>query len=119
MKIRNGNYLVQFVVSKPVLLEPYDGSVLLGGSMSNGFLPSGASGAQPLPPTLGAATKRNDGTFAFRFSGVTGTRYQVLTSTDLVQWEVWKEFVAESDTFEIVDDVSPVTPRRFFRVVAP
>jgi hypothetical protein len=119
LKIRNGNYRVDFVVTKPVLLEPYDGAVTLCGSESGGFVPSGDSGAAPQPPTLGAPRRQSDGTFAFRFVGSSGVRYRVLTTTNLVNWTVWKDFVAETDTLDIVDPEAAVTPHRFFKVVAP
>jgi hypothetical protein len=72
-------------------------------------------------PTLALPkpASRRDGAISMRFTGMVGERYQVLTSTDLETWELWKEFTAIADVFDIIDPDSVSTPQRFFRVVEP
>jgi hypothetical protein len=43
----------------------------------------------------------------------------VFATTDLATWDLWKDFVALADTFDIIDETAATTPHRFFKVVTP
>jgi len=98
---------------KCALFEASGGTVMLTSGVS---LP-GETGDAPV--TFGAPARQPDGTFSMHLTGAMGHRYQVLSSTDLVNWSLWKEFTAETDEFEIVDDDAVATPHRFFKVIMP
>ena len=55
----------------------------------------------------------------FHFTSLPGIRYQVLTSTNLATWKVWKDFTAEEVTAELVVPNAASEPMRFFKVIAP
>ena len=115
MKVRAGSYgSSSRLLTKPMLLESYDGPVLVSATSS------GTSPAMPVTAVrLSAPTRQADGSMKFQFSTVQGVRYQVLTSTNLVTWEVWKDLAAESGTVEFVHPDAIKEPYRFFRVIVP
>jgi hypothetical protein len=100
------------LLTKAATLESYGGMVTL--------LPPGSGGAstEDRLPKLSPPTRLGDGTFVMHFAGVPGQRYHVFASTNLVTWELWRDFTAESDTIDLVDPEAIVTPMRFFRVVS-
>jgi hypothetical protein len=112
VRIRPGTYaMCAPALAKPALLEPSGGAVLLTAP------PPDSTSARPFG--LGGLRRRSDGTMAMRFTGAAGQRYQVFATTDLATWDLWKDFVALADTFDIIDETAATTPHRFFKVVTP
>lgn len=97
VRIHAGSYTAcHSPLTKCATLECYDGPVLLIGPASGGQPPDdGTVGRLSAPKRLG------DGSIALSFSGLVGQRYQVFASTNLVSWELWKEFTAETETLDL------------------
>ena len=54
-----------------------------------------------------------------RFAGVPGQRYQVLTTTNLVWWGLWKDFTGDGESLEMAAPNVTGEPMRFFKLVMP
>lgn len=119
LKVRTGNYLVRIPLGKPLRLEPYDGRVLLGSRVEGGFVPSGVAGAELVQPSLSGPKRQPDGSAAMHLKVASGQRYQVFTSTNLVHWELWKDFTAETDSMELNYPDARNEPMRFFKLAVP
>src|SRR5205085_11239193 len=92
VRIATGTYpMADAYLGKCALLEAQNGPVLL-------TVPT----ISATRAGLGGLRRQPDGTIAMRFSGTAGRRYQILSSTDLATWDLWKEFIAVSDSFDII-----------------
>ena len=113
VKIQAGSYAVcRSQLTKCALFESLGGSVTL-----HPLTPSGQSAAGEAAVKLSGLRRQSDGSFALRFNGVAGQRYQVFSSTDLVTWELRSDFTSEEENFEIIDTNAAGTPKRFFKFV--
>jgi hypothetical protein len=116
VRMHAGRYVsCRSLLTKPALLEGYGGgTVTLAGPGSGSEPPGGGLALSLTPPS-----RRTDGSFVTSFSTVAGQRYQILSSTNLVTWELWKDFTAEGETTEFSYPNAPAEPMRFFRVAVP
>ena len=84
---------------------------------------SGASATQnvtvsvwsPARPVLSGLTYTN-GQFSFNVGGNAGPDYSVLTSTNLVNWSLWQQFLAPLPPFWVGDAGATNASQRFYRV---
>jgi hypothetical protein len=114
VNVRAGSYAYPArLFTKCMRLESYDGLVKISPSGVGQLDASGPLGQLSQP------ARQADGSLAFSFNCVQGARCQVLTSTNLVNWEVWKDFTAEDDTTAFVAPDPASEPMRFFRVSVP
>ena len=115
VKVRAGSYAYPArILNKPQRLEAYDGRVIISASGARSVSITEAPLGELSPPL-----RQADGSMAFHFTTLQGVRYQVQTSTNLVDWEVWKDFTAEEETAELVAPDATTEAMRFFRVIAP
>lgn len=131
IKIAAGRYPGPMLLSKCARFESNGGRVELGGSGRPGPLSAEVEGPQdngsdelgngrgPEVPVINSLVLRADGTFALALSVIPGCRYEVYTSTDLVNWSLWRAFTAETTVYDLVDAEPASVPARFFRVVTP
>ena len=72
------------------------------------------------PPRMGEMTKLNDGSFCCSFAGTPGISYEVLTSTNLIDWTAigFAEQVGPG-TFQFTDLTANDFPHRFYRLSVP
>jgi hypothetical protein len=87
-------------------------------STSSARLPESATvatGTLPKPQIL-SPRMQADGRFAFRLQGASGTPYQIECSNDLINWQVLRTGVMESDGEEFVDPDDGQAEARFYRL---
>jgi len=115
VRVSSGTYAFPGrVLSKVLTLESLNGVVLLSAS--------GATAAPEITaalPTLQPPVRRADGTLAMQFQAIPGQHYQILSSTNLKTWVVWKDFTAETEVIELVHPPATNEPYRFFTVRIP
>lgn len=115
MRIQAGTYAFPArVLTKALTLEPINGVVRLSIS-GTATEPATTTTVATLQPPV----RRADGTLAMQFQAVPGQHYQILTSTDLKTWAVWKDFTAETEVVELVQTPAANEPYRFFTVTMP
>src|SRR6266568_3289108 len=59
------------------------------------------------------------GAFGFNVSGAAGQNYQIVASTNLLDWSLVTSVVATNNQFEFVDPSATNYPQRFYRVNLP
>ena len=125
LKIRTGHYAGRMLLTKCIRLESYAGPAVLGGSGPGGLLAAGdEAGPSPMPdtgsstpPPSTSVTRRADGTLLLTFRSDSSQPYQVLSSTNLVDWALWKGLDEEDGTVIVgLPDVG-AQPMRFFKIV--
>lgn len=118
LRIQAGSYTVcGAVLDKCAVFESHGGSAILKRPV--GAALAGAPGARENNRVLGpvSLTRGTKETLAVKVTCVPGEHYQVLSSTDLVTWELWYEFTADREIVEIPDVDGTRTAMRFFRLV--
>lgn len=88
------------------------------------FVAAGSEGLVVLerfrPPTrLGVPLWREDGVVELRVEGVQGTRVRVQRSENLRDWSDWESVTVEAGGSVVREIGGGLSPRRFYRVVAP
>ena len=125
LKIRTGHYAGRMLLTKCIRLEAYAGPVELGGPGQGGLLVAddGTDPASDINPGVTTAqqplavTRRTDGAVVVTFHGPSNQRYQVLSSTNLVDWTVWNGLDAEEGSVVVGFPKAADEPMRFFKVV--
>ena len=102
------------VLNKPLRFETYNSRVLVSAGGAGSVHITDSSPSELSPPVRLA-----DGSMTFHLATLQGIRFQILTSTNLLDWEVWKDFTAEEETAELVAPDVATETMRFFRVIVP
>lgn len=111
LRLRSGRYSGSMRFSKPLRLEVYDGSVLLGGE--------GPTGEYSPTPIRILEVQAEPGRLVVELSRAPGTQIRVLGSLDLRTWTPWKDVQGTGTTLQVLDPDGGSTPMRFFKIVTP
>ena len=78
------------------------------------------SGVQPQTPQPSLDIARQiDGTMSIEVRCETGRHYVIQTSSNLVDWTVWADFVSDQPTILFQESRATNIAQRFYRIVAP